>query len=236
MAKVLDNQHITNQYYLLRTDACQPVIPGQFFMLRAWEDYPTLSRPISIYNVNEKSRGLDFLYEVRGVGTEYLNRLKPGDDICVFGPYGNTFPLNVEELAMVGGGVGTAPFYYLSKEIKRRNPKARLTFYLGEREGMELERAFADLDVELRIKKGGLVTDILDVDRHENIYVCGPVAMMKAVTELAMQRGKDTYISMENRMGCGVGACLSCTCETKQGRARVCKEGPIFKGSDIFGK
>lgn len=236
MAKVLENVHVTNDYYLLRTDAVTSAKPGQFFMLRAWENYPTLSRPVSVFDVNDKTGGVDFLYEVRGIGTKIIQKLKPGEDISVFGPYGNTFPLDVEELAMVGGGVGTAPFYYLSKELKRKKKDIPLTFYIGERENMELERVFYDLDVELRVKKGGLITDLIDFEKHENIYACGPIAMMKEVTRLALERGKDTYVSMENRMGCGVGACLSCTCETKQGRMRVCKEGPIFKGSDLFGK
>lgn len=231
MAKIIENIDVCKDYFILRTDLDVKVYPGQFFMLRAWESYPTLSRPISVYDVTE---GVDFLIEKRGEGTKILEQLKEGDEIKLFGPFGNAFYANVDEVALVGGGVGVAPFHYLIKEIQKLKPSSKITLYIGEREELELENAFKDINCDIKIKKGGFITDIIDFEKHDLIYTCGPEIMMKKVVELAKDHDVTTYVSLEKRMGCGVGACLSCSCETKKGRRRSCKEGPIFKGSDLI--
>ncbi|MDU6742721.1 dihydroorotate dehydrogenase electron transfer subunit [Peptoniphilus harei] len=231
MAKIIENIDVCKDYFILRTDLDVKVYPGQFFMLRAWESYPTLSRPISVYDVTE---GVDFLIEKRGEGTKILEQLKEGDEIKLFGPFGNAFYANVDEVALVGGGVGVAPFHYLIKEIQKLKPSSKITLYIGEREELELENAFKDIKCDIKIKKGGFITDIIDFESHDLIYTCGPEIMMKKVVELAKEHDVTTYVSLEKRMGCGVGACLSCSCETKRGRRRSCKEGPIFKGSDLI--
>ena len=231
MAKIIENIDVCKDYFILRTDLDVKVYPGQFFMLRAWESYPTLSRPISVYDVTD---GVDFLIEKRGEGTKILESLKEGDEIKLFGPFGNAFYANVDEVALVGGGVGVAPFHYLIKEIQKLKPSSKITLYIGEREELELENAFKDIDCDIKIKKGGFITDIIDFESHDLIYTCGPEIMMKKVVELAKDHDVNTYVSLEKRMGCGVGACLSCSCETKRGRRRSCKEGPIFKGSDLI--
>ena len=231
MAKIIENIDVCKDYFILRTDLDVKVYPGQFFMLRAWEAYPTLSRPISVYDVTE---GVDFLIEKRGEGTKILESLKEGDEIKLFGPFGNAFYANVDEVALVGGGVGVAPFHYLIKEIQKLKPSSKITLYIGEREELELENAFKDIDCDIKIKKGGFITDIIDFESHDLIYTCGPEIMMKKVVELAKDHDVTTYVSLEKRMGCGLGACLSCSCETKRGRRRSCKEGPIFKGSDLI--
>ncbi|MDU2373811.1 MAG: dihydroorotate dehydrogenase electron transfer subunit [Peptoniphilus harei] len=231
MAKIIENIDVCKDYFILRTDLDVKVYPGQFFMLRAWEAYPTLSRPISVYDVTD---GVDFLIEKRGEGTKILESLKEGDEIKLFGPFGNAFYANVDEVALVGGGVGVAPFHYLIKEIQKLKPSSKITLYIGEREELELENAFKDIDCDIKIKKGGFITDIIDFESHDLIYTCGPEIMMKKVVELAKDHDVTTYVSLEKRMGCGLGACLSCSCETKRGRRRSCKEGPIFKGSDLI--
>ena len=231
MAKIIENIDVCKDYFILRTDLDVKVYPGQFFMLRAWEAYPTLSRPISVYDVTD---GVDFLIEKRGEGTKILENLKEGDEIKLFGPFGNAFYANVDEVALVGGGVGVAPFHYLIKEIQKLKPSSKITLYIGERQELELENAFKDIDCDIKIKKGGFITDIIDFESHELIYTCGPEIMMKKVVELAKDHDITTYVSLEKRMGCGVGACLSCSCETRRGRRRSCKEVPIFKGSDLI--
>ena len=231
MAKIIENIDVCKDYFILRTDLDVKVYPGQFFMLRAWEAYPTLSRPISVYDVTD---GVDFLIEKRGEGTKILENLKEGDEIKLFGPFGNAFYANVDEVALVGGGVGVAPFHYLIKEIQKLKPSSKITLYIGEREELELENAFKDINCDIKIKKGGFITDIIDFENYDLIYTCGPEIMMKKVVELAKDHDVNTYVSLEKRMGCGVGACLSCSCETKRGRRRSCKEGPIFKGSDLI--
>ena len=230
MAKVIDNIRIDETYFLLKTDLKMDVLPGQFFMLRAWEDYPTLSRPISIFDATDT---LEFLYEVVGEGTKIISKLKPGDEIKVEGPYGNSFNTdNIDEVSLVGGGVGTAPFNYLSKVLKEKNPNVKIDFYIGERENQEIEKAFTDLDVNLIVKKGGFITEVLEYDK-KLIYTCGPDIMMKNVTRLGLEKDCEVYVSLDKRMGCGLGACLSCTCKTTGGNKRSCKDGPVFKGADI---
>lgn len=231
MAKVIENIRIDSTYYLLKTDLKMDVLPGQFFMLRAWGTYPTLSRPISIFDASEN---LEFLYEVVGEGTEIFSKLKQGDNIKVEGPYGNSFNTeDISEISLVGGGVGIAPFYYVSKVLKEKNKNIKIDLYLGERENQEIEKSLLDLDVNLKIKKGGMITDILEFDK-KLIYTCGPDIMMKNVTKMAIENNCEVYVSLDKRMGCGVGACLSCTCKTTSGNKRSCKEGPIFKGEDII--
>lgn len=231
MAKVIENIRIDSTYYLLKTDLKMDVLPGQFFMLRAWDTYPTLSRPISIFDASEN---LEFLYEVVGEGTEIFSKLKQGDNIKVEGPYGNSFNTeDISEISLVGGGVGIAPFYYVSKVLKEKNKNIKIDLYLGERENQEIEKSLLDLDVNLKIKKGGFITDILEFDK-KLIYTCGPDIMMKNVTKMAIENNCEVYVSLDKRMGCGVGACLSCTCKTTSGNKRSCKEGPIFKGEDII--
>ncbi|WBW49789.1 dihydroorotate dehydrogenase electron transfer subunit [Peptoniphilus equinus] len=234
MAKVLWNTHIDSNYYLIKVDQVDDVKPGQFYMLRAWDKYPILSRPISIYDADEE--GLTFFYEVRGEGTQRIRDLEPGDELTCYGPYGNSFNAEgVDAVTLVGGSVGAAPFYYLAKVLRRNNPKCRIEFYLGERETQSLETAFSDLDVNLHVKKGGLITEDLTYDT-KLLYTCGPDPMMRAVTLAALDAGCDVMISLDNRMGCGVGACLSCTCTTKSGNKRACVEGPVFEGGDVYGK
>lgn len=232
MTKVIFNKKIDGNYYLMKVDLVKETLPGQFYMLRAWDNYPTLSRPVSIFDSEED--GLTFLYEVRGEGTQILSKLKEGDELKVYGPYGNSFKYeNINEISLVSGGVGSAPFYYLSKYLKKYNPDVKIDFYIGQRENQNLEQLFEDLGVNLKVKKGGFITDILEYDK-KLIYTCGPDIMMKKVTELGLEKGCEVYVSLENRMGCGVGACLSCTCKTKDGNKRSCKEGPVFEGGALI--
>lgn len=231
MTRVIYNKKVDENYYLLKVEESKKVSPGQFFMLRAWENYPTLSRPISIFN---EDRGLEFLYQVVGRGTEILRSLKAGDDIKIFGPYGRGFDLPDSDLAMVGGGVGVAPFYYLTRKIKEKNPKSKITFYIGEDENLCLENLFKNLDIDLRVKKGGFITDLIDFKNHKLIYTCGPNIMMEKVYEYGKNYGSEIFVSLDLRMGCGLGACLSCSVDTKNGRKRSCKEGPVFRGGDIY--
>lgn len=234
IATVLENRKIDERYFLLRTDRKAEVKPGQFFMLRAWEDYPTLSRPISIYNFGES---LDFLIEKRGIGTNLLKSLKVGDSLKVYGPYGNSFETNVEEVSLVGGGVGCAPMYFTAKEIKRKNKDAKVNLYLGFDEVTKLDSMFYDLEkhgVNIFVKRGGFITDIIDFEKEKLIYACGPEKMLENVAELCKNSKTKCYLSLDTKMACGVGACLGCTCKTKSGNKRTCKEGPIFEGSELY--
>ena len=233
MSKVISNIKLGDGFYLMDTDAKENVEVGQFYMVRGWGEYPLLSRPISVFDVNEN--GVRFLYKVVGKGTEILASLKEGDDITLQGPYGKSFPMpEGNKLTFVGGGVGIAPLYYAAKVFKEQNPDLQIKIYLGFTEEGKHEELFKDLDAEIIIKIGGFITDIVDYENDKLIYTCGPKIMMEKVYRNANAVGGEVYVSMEERMGCGVGACLSCTCKTSEGNKRVCKDGPVFKAEEVF--
>lgn len=233
MAKVISNIKIDERYYVMQTDFKADILPGQFFMVRGWEKTPILSRPLSIFDNNE--HGAVFLYEVVGEGTRLLSLLREGDEVQVTGPLGNSFPMPERgRLTLVGGGVGIAPFYYTAKVFKRENPDLDIKIYLGLREESQAEKLFMDLDVELIVKKGGFVTDAIDFENEKLIYTCGPKIMMEKVVKLGKEKGSEVYVSLDEVMACGVGACLGCTCKSKNGNVRVCKEGPVFRGEEIY--
>lgn len=233
MSKVISNIKLGDGFYLMDTDAKENVEVGQFYMVRGWGEYPLLSRPISVFDVNEN--GVRFLYKVVGKGTEILASLKGGDDVTLQGPYGKSFPMpEGNELTFVGGGVGIAPLYYAAKVFKKQNPDLKIKIYLGFTEEGKHEELFKDLDAEIIIKIGGFITDIVDYENDKLIYTCGPKIMMEKVYRNASAVGGEVYVSMEERMGCGVGACLSCTCKTTEENKRVCKDGPVFKAEEVF--
>ncbi|MGV8905051.1 MAG: dihydroorotate dehydrogenase electron transfer subunit [Acetobacterium sp.] len=207
------------------------VLPGQFFMLRAWDKDPLLSRPISVHDYEDGK--LTFLYQVVGKGTEILARLKPGDNLEIQGPYGNGFPEIKGNLCVVGGGIGIAPLYYLVKHYKEQNPQGNCRVYLGFREKSYCVEAFEAIAKQVIIDIGGIITHQLQVKPDEVVMTCGPEMLMSSVAEKVPLENK-VYISMEAHMACGIGACLGCTCETKSGHKKICKDGPVFLREEVF--
>ena len=128
MSKIISNEQVNRDFFLLRAEWDKPVKPGQFCMLRAGDEYPLLSRPISIFDMEEGA--ISFLYKKIGKGTSIISNMKPGDDIGLRGPYGNGFPVDVSgRIALVGGGVGIAPLYLLAKTLKASG--ASVNSFLG---------------------------------------------------------------------------------------------------------
>lgn len=230
MAEILEHGKVDDVYYLMKITDDHQVGKGQFYMVYSPNERHLLGRPFSVYDAGEGY--VEFLYQVVGKGTEELSRLKKGDSVKVFGPYGNTFPaFKGKKIACIGGGVGIAPFYYY---IKDEGEKNQIALYLGLNEGSEAEKAFEDLPADLVVQKGGYITDGVPYDQFDIILTCGPTAMMEKVVQAAIERSIPVYVSMEERMGCGFGACLGCTCKTASGNRRVCKDGPIFRGEEVF--
>ncbi len=230
MAKVISNEAVGEAFYLLKASGSYDAKIGQFCMLRAWDDYPVLSRPISIFDCDEE--GISFLYKVVGQGTELLAKLEPGDDIDVQGPYGNGFPEVQGKIALVGGGIGVAPLYYAAKVLHAQgNP---VDLYLGFQSEALLQEAYTAVCDQLTVNIGGYVTDDIDPDEYDYILTCGPHIMMQVLADKAKGTKAQLYVSMENRMGCGVGACLVCSCKTKDGNKKVCKDGPVFRAEEVF--
>ena len=213
--------------------------PGQFYMLKAWDLDPFLSRPISIANIEEDK--LVFLYEVKGKGTEIFSKLRGGDNLELLGPLGNGFNLeklannmSPSHIAIISGGIGIAPMIYLARELE-----GNIDFYCGFRNEayyLDVVRDYVD-NVYIATEDGsvghrGFVTELLNPEKYDIVLTCGPKPMMKRVMEIVGDK-IPIYISMESRMACGIGACLGCTIETKSGMKRVCKDGPVFSGGEV---
>jgi dihydroorotate dehydrogenase electron transfer subunit len=207
------------------------VKPGQFFMLRAWDKDPLLSRPISVHNY--ETGQLSFLYQVVGKGTEILSRLQTDDEVTIQGPYGNGFPEITGDLCMVGGGIGTAPLYYLARHYREQNPTGKCRIYLGFRDSAYGVDAFEALADEMILDVGGIITNKLVVLASETVVTCGPEIMMETVAK-TVPADNTVYVSLEAHMACGIGACLGCSCETRSGNKKVCKDGPVFVREEVF--
>ena len=231
MATVISNEAVSKDFYLLKVAGQFNGRMGQFCMLRAWGEYPVLSRPISIFDCDEES--ISFLFKVVGQGTELLAQLKAGDTIDVQGPYGNGFPAVSGKVALVGGGIGVAPLYLTAKKMKEQGNAVDL--YLGFTDEALLQEQYEAVCDQLTVNVGGYITDDINPEEYDYIMTCGPHIMMKILAQKVKGTKAQLYVSMENRMGCGVGACLVCTCKTSGGNKKVCKDGPVFKAEEVFG-
>ena len=241
-AKILINEEIVNDIYKLVVEdetlltGETKIKPGQFYMLRSWGLEPLLSRPISVCSVDGSK--ITFLYAVLGKGTELFTKLTDKNDMEIIGPLGNGFETEKVKgkVALVAGGIGIAPMVQLVKELKG----CEIDLYAGFRNVV-----YAVDDMKEYINKAnvstedgsvgykGYVTDMLKVSDYDVVLCCGPEVMMEKVVKACRKDDVPVYVSMEKHMACGVGACLVCTCKTKDGHKRTCKEGPVFYGDDL---
>lgn len=231
---------VTVKNAALTADVC----PGQFIHIKCGDETAMpLRRPISICDVEGDT--LRFIFQVKGVGTTALAQLEGSIDIL--GPLGNPFTVDNQTYhkpAVIGGGIGTYPLLMLAKQLDK--PMIYLGFRTKELVTLEDEFRAIDPDVKLCTDDGSygykcLAVTPLEMDLKRGavdiIYACGPLPMLKAVKRLADTYGVKCQISMEQRMGCGIGACLTCSCETKSTGTwkykRVCKNGPVFWSDDL---
>lgn len=222
--------------------------PGNFIEIRINENLdPFLRRPISIYNLDKEKGILEFIFQVKGKGTELLAKKKEGDKIDIIGPLGNgTFKFEqYQNLAIIGGGIGIFPLYELSKQAKNAGKKVYTYLGFRNKDLVTLEKEFEDVSTTLNIttddgsyKNNGFAINYLENDLKEKnidcIYACGPLPMLKAVKRLAEEKNIACQISLEEKMGCGMGVCLGCAVRTSNSTdenpqyLHVCKAGPVF--------
>ena len=227
MYKIIRNEYVGEDMYLMEVEGKFEGEMGQFYMVRAWDKYPLLSRPISIHDINENS--ISFLYKVVGEGTKILSKLKKDDTIKLEGPYGNGYEKVEGKVALVGGGIGVAPLYLVAKNIQNCDA------YLGFRNESILIEKYKGVCDEVNIAIGDtFVTDIIDIEKYDYILTCGPTPMMEKLVKMVENTKTKLFVSLENHMACGVGACLVCTCKTKFGNKKTCKDGPVFRGEDVI--
>ncbi|WP_297435665.1 dihydroorotate dehydrogenase electron transfer subunit [uncultured Clostridium sp.] len=236
---VTENKEISNGIFSMKVKHKSGVKAGQFYMLKG--ELAFLGRPISVCEVEDDI--IRFVYAVVGIGTKELEKMKVGSELKLIGPLGNGFDTQKEygRVAIVGGGIGVAPMLELAKQLKL-NGIEKADFYGGFREDVYLTDEISNYVNETFIatnsgKHGekGFVTDPLlrNIKQYDTVLCCGPEVMMKRVVEICKENSVNVYISMEKHMACGVGACLVCTCKTKSGNKRVCKDGPVFNGLDV---
>ncbi|WP_455587134.1 dihydroorotate dehydrogenase electron transfer subunit [Bacteroides sp.] len=240
---VTENLKLHANYVLLKLtsqSSLPEMLPGQFAEIRV-DGSPTtfLRRPISINYVDKPRNEVWFLIQLVGDGTRRLAEAVKGDIINAVLPLGKGFTMPQkpsDRLLLVGGGVGTAPMLYLGEQLAKNGSKP--TFLLGARTNkdlLQLDEFAAYGEVYTTTEDGsygekGYVTQhsILDKVKFEQIYTCGPKPMMMAVAKYAKSNNINCEVSLENRMACGVGACLCCVENTDEGHLCVCKEGPVF--------
>jgi len=223
-----------------------PARPGQYVMLRCGEGHQfTLRRPLSVHRVSENRDELAFLFSAAGAGTEWLSRRRRGDALDLFGPLGKGFDIRPRSrnLLLVAGGMGIAPLVFLSGEAVSAGLSVELLMGCATAAGA-YPRGLLPSGVRLRITtedcslgEGGMATDLLpaSLPTADQIFACGPLAMYRSMAGMGRQfGGRSVQVSVETVLGCGVGACLGCSIETRQGRKLVCKDGPVFELKDIL--
>lgn len=217
--------------------------PGQFVHIQVSEDF-YLRRPVSISDIDKENKTMTLLYKVMGKGTDAMTEKKVAEKVDVLGPGGQGFPIakiNTKQALLVGGGIGVPPLYYLGKLLEKKG--VQVTSILGFRSAEDafLVDEFEALgDVYVTTNDGtlghqGLVTDLFPQVKgsFDTYFTCGPTVMLKAVAnELS---GVPGYISMEERMGCGIGACFACVVPSndEKGYRRICCDGPVFDAKEV---
>ena len=211
------------------------ILPGQFVNIRVQGQF--LRRPISVCNIADGI--LTIIYKVVGVGTEAMSHLPVGTQLDVLTVLGNGYDLTKAGDAplLVGGGVGVPPMYMLARQLREAGKAVRVILGFNTKDEVFYEEEFRALgcDVTVTTVDGshgvkGFVTNALD-GQQSYYYTCGPLPMIKALLQAAGTNGE---VSMEERMGCGFGACMGCTIQTTKGPKRVCKEGPVFAASELL--
>lgn len=242
--EVLTNKEIAPGVYRLDIIISKPlphIIPGQFAMLEIPREDCILRRPLGICSA--KNNVISFVYQVKGEGTQSLTRLEKGDKMKVLLPLGNGFPnLKANNIALVGGGLGVVPLYAVAEKSD-----CNLSVYNGfsSKENSILTQDFEKFGRVVLCTDDGsagyhgypvnaLEDDIKNGYKPDVIFCCGPEPLMKAVKNLGARYEILTYLSLEQKMGCGVGACLTCTCKVAGSNKRVCKDGPVFCSTEVF--
>lgn len=233
----------------IQTEAAKTARPGQFISMYTNDGSKLLPRPISICEIDTETSKLRVVYRVTAekTGTEQFSKMKAGDTLPIIGPLGNGFPLEAgkgKRALLIGGGIGVPPILELAKQLDcekqiimgyrdadtflKEQFEENGTVYISTEDGSVGTKG----NVMDAIRENGLEADI--------IYACGPTPMLRAIKQYAEEQGIECYISLEERMACGIGACLACVCQSKEkdhhsnvNNKRICKDGPVFLSTEV---
>ena len=243
---IITQQELARDVWRMEAEAweiAREAEPGQFVQLQIPGGAYTLRRPVGIAEVDLQKGTVAFIYRVVGKGTKAIAELKAGTEIKILGPLGHGFSLRGRHPLLVGGGMGLSPLLFCARAFA-----GKADVLMGGRNKTELfwEDIYTPYtgSVYCTTDDGsygthGFVTTLLPELLAENDYdlilVCGPEVMMKAVAKIAKEHNVPCQVSLEKRMGCGLGACLSCSIDTTNGqRKKVCKDGPVFWAEEVF--
>ncbi|WP_373471705.1 dihydroorotate dehydrogenase electron transfer subunit [Carnobacterium alterfunditum] len=249
--KIIERKQLQQDVFQIKVERpsmIEEILPGQFFNIVASNTgYPLLRRPISVSGYSADI--IEFTVKVLGTGTQALSEYEVGETIVLMGPLGNGFEQKVEKrVLLVGGGIGIAPIKGLLEQLAPQAVSSDVI--LGFRDEPYLVEMFSahassltlvsEYDASYRL---GYVTqpfiEHIEANAYDMIYACGPEAMLKTLAGICNSRKLPIQLLMEEKMACGIGACLVCTCKVKQGdfgfkHVRMCKEGPMFYGSEVI--
>lgn len=236
--EIVSNRRLAPNVFemVLRGDCSAVAAPGQFVNLRLDGFY--LRRPISVCNVDGDA--LTLIYKVVGRGTEAMSRMQPGEKLDALVGLGNGYSLDEcgDRPMLIGGGAGIPPMYLLARRLLARGADVTVVLGFNAREEIFYEEEFRALGAKVVVATAdgsygvrGFVTDAMkQLPAPSAVCACGPEPMLKAVYNAADVPGQ---FSFESRMGCGFGACMGCTCKTKYGAKRICKDGPVLRREEI---
>lgn len=245
-ATVIEQKKIASDVYSLwlqTEQIAREAKPGQFISVYSKDDSRMLPRPISICEIDREAGKLRIVYRVVGQGTEEFSHLTAGEKVEILGPLGNGFPLKEKKAFLMGGGIGIPPMVQLAKELD-----CEVQVIAGYRDEQFLTdelSANGTLYIATEDGSAGTKGNVMDAVRENDlhadiIYACGPKPMLRAIKTYAEENHIECYISMEERMACGIGACLACVCQSKEvdghthvHNKRICKDGPVFLSTEV---
>ncbi|NLW14791.1 MAG: dihydroorotate dehydrogenase electron transfer subunit [Erysipelothrix sp.] len=236
--KILENNKIAQDTYemVLEAQNIESVEPGQFMHLKTGREDLILRRPISIASFRNNT--LKLVYKVLGEGTEVMSQLPVGYEVDALGPLGNGFKVrNFKEVLVVGGGMGVAPLYQLCRELVENGAKLSIVLGFGTKDMvyylekfMKFGQVIITTDDGSMGIEGNVSKVIPSLGAFDAIYACGPLPLLNYLKK-TYEEHSDLYLSLEERMACGIGACYAC--DTKDKKHRVCTDGPVFNAQEV---
>lgn len=245
-AKVVSQETLATDVYSLvleAPDIAAQAIAGQFVSVYTHDGSKMLPRPISLCGIDREAGTLRLVYRVVGFGTKEFSQFTAGDTVDILGPLGNGFMKSDKKAILIGGGIGIPPMLQLAKELD-----CEKSVVLGYRDEIFLNEEFepyAQVYMSSEDGQHGVKGNVIDAIKEYGvdgavIYACGPTPMLRGIKTYAMEKGIECQISMEEKMACGVGACLACVCKTKDidehsqvHNRRICKDGPVFYAEEV---